>query len=172
MFGFRLPTAPATASSELNPPHDEPLDPPAAHQEVTRKVRDSSISAPTSVKFLRSRITDGEASRNLGTYTDRETLSTGLLTWEPPVRYMYQTPCTGRIQVDVWISDCRSITMRHSLLHEGCRWTWSREVFLLPVSGDSPTQPRVSSYRSDTVYLGSRPGLCWGHLSPGRGCSS
>ena len=104
-----LPTASAAASSELNPPHDEPLDPPAAHQEVTRKVRDSSISAPTSVKFLRSRITDGEASRNLGTYTDRETLSAGLLTWEPPVSYMNQTPCTGRIQVDVWISDCRSI---------------------------------------------------------------
>ena len=76
--------ASAAASSELNPPHDEPLDPLAAHQEVIRKVPDPCRSAPTSVKFLRSQITDGESSpRNyLVTYTHRQSLTLVLLTWE------------------------------------------------------------------------------------------
>ena len=46
--------------------------------------------------------------------------------------------------------------MSHSLLHEGCRCTWRREVFLLPQWGDSPTQPCVSCNWSNTPDLGSR----------------
>ena len=52
-------SASAPAFPELKPSGDKPLDPPVAHPEETQIVRDSSQTAPTSVKILHSGIPDG-----------------------------------------------------------------------------------------------------------------